>query len=219
MSLGKKIIPENKRRVQIEEFLIKEFAKAGYSHSDIQRTPLAVRITVFAQKPGIVIGKGGRNIDVITQMLKEQFKLENPQLDVQEVKEPDLDPNIVAKQIAAAIERGLNYKRVANLTLQRVIEAGAVGVAIRIAGKVGGEMSRVEKFSSGYLMYAGEPAEELVKTAYARAQVKLGTIGIQVRILTQMPEELKAAKIVKEETVKEEIVKEEEAVKEEIVKE
>jgi len=68
-------------------------------------------------------------------------------------------------------------------------------------------------------MYAGEPAEELVKTAYARAQVKLGTIGIQVRILTQMPEELKAAKIVKEETVKEEIVKEEEAVKEEIVKE
>lgn len=209
MSLGKKIIAESKRRVQIEEFLMKEFTKAGYSHSDIQRTPLAVRITVFAQKPGLVIGKGGKNIDAITQMLKEQFKLENPQLDVQEVKEPDLDPNIVAKQIAAAIERGLNYKRVANLTLQRVMEAGAVGVAIRIAGKVGGEMSRAEKFSLGYLMYAGEPAEELVKTAYARAQVKLGTIGIQVRILTQMPEELKAAKIVKEEeAVKEEIVKE-----------
>lgn len=192
--LERKFIKEAVRRAKIEEFLAEEFARAGYSHSEIQRTPLAMRITIWAHKPGIVIGRGGKNIDVLTQVLKENFGIENPQLDIREVTNPDLDPHIVAKQIATAIERGLNYKRIAHLTLQRVMEAGAVGVAIRIGGKMHGEMSRVEKFSAGYLKYAGEPAETAVKTAYATARVKLGNIGVQVRILTEPPREMAAAK-------------------------
>ena len=190
MAQEKKFIDSAKKRMQIEEFLSAEFARAGYSHSEIQRTPLAIRIIVYAHKPGLIIGRGGKNIDIITQFLKDRFGLENPQLDVQEVRDPDLDPSIVGKQIAAAIERGINYKRVANLAIQRVMEAGAVGVAIRISGKLGGDMSRTEKFSSGYMIYSGDPAETMVKKAYSRAQVKLGTIGIQVRIMIESPEEL-----------------------------
>ena len=117
----KQLINENIRQLRIEEFLSKEFSRAGYSHADIQRTPMAIRITVFAQKPGMVIGRGGKTIDAITKVLKKDFGIDNPQLDVQEIESPDLDANIVAKQIAAAIERGLNYRRVANLTLQRVM--------------------------------------------------------------------------------------------------
>lgn len=199
MAREQQFISEALRRAQIEAYLAKEFAHAGYSHSEITRTPLALRITVWAHKPGMIIGRGGKNIDTLTQTLKERFGIENPQLEVMAVENPDLDPAIVARQIAAALERGLNHKRIAHLAVQRVMDAGAVGVAIRIGGKYGGQMSRVEKFSAGYLKYAGEPAEIDVKKAYTTAQVKLGTIGIQVRILTKAPCELVAVEKIKKE--------------------
>jgi len=194
MALEKKFVKEAIRNRHVEEFLANSFARAGYSHSEIQRTPLSIRITVYAHKPGLIIGRGGKNIDAMIQTLKEKFGFENPQLDVQEVRVPDLDPFIISKWIVSAIERGINYKRVAHLALERVIGAGAVGVAIRISGKIGGDMARTEKFSEGYLKYSGEPAETDVKTAYAQANVKLVTIGVQVRILTEPPKELELLK-------------------------
>ncbi|MFH0829621.1 MAG: 30S ribosomal protein S3 [Candidatus Aenigmatarchaeota archaeon] len=189
MVVERKFIGEAIRKNKVHEYLAEEFSKAGFSHAEIARTPVAMRVTVWVQKPGIVIGRGGKTIDALTETLKTRFGLENPQLDVQEVQEPDLDAAIVARQIAAAIERGLNYKRVAQLTLQRVMQAGAAGVAVRIGGKLGGEVSRREKFSAGYLKWAGEPAEQLSK-GYATARVKLGNIGIQVRILIEQPKDL-----------------------------
>jgi len=190
MALERKFVKEGIRNKYVEEFLANEFARAGYSHCEIQRTPLSMRITVYAHKPGLIIGKGGKNIENMTQILKEKFGFENPQLDVQEVVNPDMDPFIVSKWIASAIERGINYKRIANLAIEKVMAAGAAGVAIRIGGKLGSDISRVEKFSSGYLKYSGDITETLVKTAYAQALVKLGIIGIQVRILPEKPKEL-----------------------------
>jgi small subunit ribosomal protein S3 len=190
MALEKKFVKESIRNLDVEEFLSKEFERAEYSHCEIQRTPLSIRITVFAHKPGIIIGRGGKNIDYISMMLKTKFGFENPQLDVQEVREPDLDPFILSSWIASSIERNVNYKRVVNLAIERVMNAGGVGVAIRISGKIGGDMSRTEKFSAGYLKYSGEPAETDVLVAYAQANVKLGIIGIQVRIMTKPPKEL-----------------------------
>ena len=198
MAQERKFIEAAKKRMQIEEFLAQEFSRAGYSHAEIQRTPLAMRIIVYAHKPGLIVGRGGKNIDNIIQVLKDQFGLENPQLDVQEIENPDLDPHIVSKQIAGAIERGMNYKKIVNMAIQRIMDSGAVGVGIRISGKMGGAMSRTEKFSSGYLKYAGEPAETMVKSAFAKAQVKLGTIGIQVRIMLETPEDLETMKKLRE---------------------
>lgn len=205
MAQEKLFVNEALKRLQIEEFLQKQFSRAGYSHSEIQRTPLSMRVTIYAHKPGLIIGRGGKNIEMISQKLSKDFGYENPQIDVQEIRNPDLDPEIVAKQIASGIERGFNYKRIANLTVQRVMGAGAVGVAIRIGGKVGGEMARVEKFSAGYLKFAGDPADTLVKKAYARAKVKLGLIGIQVRILPELPSERVVMKKI-DELTKEELV-------------
>lgn len=194
MALEKKFIKEGIRNMDVEEFLARDFARAGYSHCEIQRTPLSIRITVFAHKPGLIIGRGGRNIENMTRVLKDKFGFENPQLDVQEVAEPDLDPFIVSKWVANTIERGLNYKRVVNTAIERTMSAGAAGVAIRIGGKIGSDISRVEKFSSGYLKYSGDITENVVRTAYAQANVKLGVIGIQVRILPERPEELEIMK-------------------------
>jgi small subunit ribosomal protein S3 len=198
MALEKKFIKESIRNLDVEEYLSKEFARAEYSHCEIQRTPLSIRVTVYAHKPGIIIGRGGKNIDFISQILKEKFGFENPQLDVQEVREPNLDPFIVSRWIASSIERNVNYKRVVNLAIEKVMSAGGVGVAIRISGKIGGDMSRTEKFSAGYLKYSGEPAETDVLTAYAQANVKLGVIGIQVRICINPPKELELMRQIEE---------------------
>lgn len=216
MALEKRFVKEGIRNRNVEEFLANEFTKAGYSHCEIQRTPLSIRITVYANRPGLIIGRGGKNIEGITKILKEEFGFENPQLDVQETQNPDLDPFIVSKRMAYAIGRGINYKRVANTAIERVMVAGAFGIAIRVSGKIGGDMARTEKFSAGFLKYAGEPSETAVKTAYASANVKLGTIGIQVRIMTEEPKRLEVGG----EETKEEIVKEEPSEeKKDIVKE
>ncbi|MFH0928763.1 MAG: 30S ribosomal protein S3 [Candidatus Aenigmatarchaeota archaeon] len=210
MALERKFVKEGIRNRDLEEFLSKEFDRAGYSHSIIQRTPLSIRITIFARKPGLIIGRGGKNIEMITGVLKERFGFENPQLDVQEIDNPDVDAHIIAKWIASSIERGLKYKRVANIALERVMNSGAAGVAIRISGKVGGDMGRTEKFSSGYINYSGEPAETMVDTAYAQAIVKLGMIGIQVRVMKEMPNDLKIIERVFKEAPAEEVVETEE---------
>ena len=186
----RQFISENIKRAQLEEFLNNKFARAGYSHCEIQRTPLSMRVTVFAQKPGMVIGRGGKIIDEMAVILKEKFGFENPQLDVKEILNPNLDAGIVAKQIANSIDRGFNYKRSSIMTIDRVMKSGATGIAIRVGGKLGGDKSRFEKFSAGYLKFSGNTAETLVNTAYSRAQVKLGTIGIQVRIMIEKPKEL-----------------------------
>ena len=204
MALEKRFVKQGIRDRDIEEFLADEFARAGYSHSLIQRTPLSIRITVFASKPGLIIGRGGKNIESMTNILKERFGFENPQLDVQEIENPDLDSHIMAKWMASAIERGLNYKRVSNIALERVMGSGAAGVRIRISGKIGGDMGRTEKFSAGYLKYSGEPSESMVDTAYAQANLKLGIVGIQVRIMKERSKELEIKeKIKKEEEIEE----------------
>ena len=201
MANERAFLKESIKKMEIEQYIAEKFAKAGYSHVDIQRTPLAMRITVWAQKPGIIIGRGGKNIDEITEVLKDRFKIENPQLDIEEVPVPDLDPMVVGREIASAIERGLNFKRVANTALERVMAASAKGVAIRLAGKVSGEMSRVEKFSRGYMISAGDPAITKVAKAYQTANVKLGKIGIQVRILKEQLKDIEALQKIKREDV------------------
>jgi small subunit ribosomal protein S3 len=205
MALEKKFVKEGIRNRDLEDFLSSEFDRAGYSHSIIQRTPLSIRITIFANRPGLIIGRGGKNIEAITNVLKDRFGFENPQLDVQEIENPDMDAHIIAKWIASSIERGLNYKRVANIAQERVMNTGAAGVAIRISGKIGGDMGRTEKFSAGYLQYSGEPAETMVDTAYAKANVKLGMIGIQVRIMRETPKELEIVERISKGKLTEEI--------------
>lgn len=194
MASERQFVRDGMKKGEIEEFLSQEFARAGYSHSDIQHTPLATHITVFAQRPGMVIGRGGKNIDAITEMIRQGFGLQNPQLEVREIERPELDANVVAHEIASAIERGLNYRRVINIMIENVMRAGAAGVAIRVGGKLGGDMGRVDKFSAGYLKYAGEQAETEVKKAYATAMVRAGAIGIQVKILPEMPKEIMASR-------------------------
>ena len=99
-------IEQGLQRSQIDEFFADELARAGYGGMELAPTPMGMQIVLKAEKPGMVIGKGGKNIRKITTQLEERFDLEDPQIDVQEVDEPDLNAQIVADRLANALERG-----------------------------------------------------------------------------------------------------------------
>ena len=173
------------KEVEIEEFIRKSFPVGDYSKTELQRTPLGIKVLIYTNKPGRIIGRGGKNINEMTEALKNRFSLENPQLDVKTIANPNLDAKIVAKQIASALERGYNYKKIGNLTVKRVMQSGAIGVQIIVSGKLGGGKGLTSKFTEGYIKHAGQLVEELVDEGFEEAQTRPGKIGVRVRILKE----------------------------------
>jgi len=176
-------IEDGLQKSQIDEFFADELGRAGYGGMDVAKTPMGTQIVLKAEKPGMVIGKGGENIRKVTTTLEERFDLEDPQIDVQEVDEPDLNARIVADRLANALERGWYFRKAGHTTLERIMDAGALGAEIVLSGKVTGARSRVEKFNSGYIKHNGEPAETIVDEGQGVAVMKLGTIGVNVKII------------------------------------
>ena len=176
-------IEDGLQRSQIDEFFADELGRAGYGGMDVAKTPMGTQIVLKAEKPGMVIGKGGKNIRKVTTELEDRFDLDDPQIDVQEVDEPDLNARIVADRLANALERGWYFRKAGHTTIDRIMEAGALGAEIVLSGKVTGARSRVEKFNRGYIKHNGEPAQEIVDEGQGVAVMKLGTIGVTVKII------------------------------------
>jgi len=176
-------IEDGLQRSQIDEFFADELGRAGYGGMEVAKTPMGTQIVLKAEKPGMVIGKGGKNIRKVTRELEERFDLDDPQIDVQEVDEPDLNAQIVADRLANALERGWYFRKAGHTTIDRIMDAGALGAEIVLSGKVTGARSRVEKFNRGYIKHNGEPAEEVVDHGQGVAVMKLGTIGVTVKII------------------------------------
>ena len=176
-------IEDGLQRSQIDEFFADELGRAGYGGMDVAKTPMGTQIVLKAEKPGMVIGKGGKNIRKVTRELEERFDLDDPQIDVQEVDEPDLNAQIVADRLANALERGWYFRKAGHTTIDRIMDAGALGAEIVLSGKVTGARSRVEKFNRGYIKHNGEPAEDVVDEGQGVSVMKLGTIGVTVKII------------------------------------
>ena len=183
MADEQQFIEDGLQRTQIDEFFADELGRAGYGGMEVAKTPMGTQIVLKAEKPGMVIGKGGKNIRKVTTELEERFDLEDPQVDVQEVDEPDLNARIVADRLANALERGWYFRKAGHTTIDRIMESGAKGAEIVLSGKVTGARSRVEKFNRGYIKHNGEPAEDIVDHGVGTAVMKLGTIGVQVKII------------------------------------
>jgi small subunit ribosomal protein S3 len=183
MADEQQFIEDGLQRTRIDEFFEEELGRAGYGGMEVAKTPMGTQIVLKAEKPGMVIGKGGKNIRKITTTLEAEFDLDDPQVDVQEVDEPDLNARIVADRLANALERGWYFRKAGHTTIDRIMEAGAKGAEITLSGKVTGARSRVEKFNRGYIKHNGEPAENIVDRGQGTAVMKLGTIGVDVRII------------------------------------
>jgi len=176
-------VKENARRAEIDEYLAQELKRAGYSKVEMAKTPLGTRVVIYSAKPGLVIGRRGQSIRDLTKILEEKFSVENPQISVATVEIPELDPKVVASQIAMALQRGIHFSRAAYWALQRTIEAGALGVEICIRGKLTTDRARYEKYRAGYLPAVGEAISRILRTAVVDTQLKQGLFGISVKLM------------------------------------
>lgn len=181
--IEKDFVTEGLRRTRIDEYLEKELERAGYGGMDVQITPLGTMVVVYAERPGMVIGRGGKTVRSITKTLKNNFDLENPQVEVKEVEVPELNPRIMAHKIVAMLQRGMQFRRVAYSIIRRIMSAGAQGVEVTISGKIRGSRSACAKFNDGYIKKCGEPSIKHVKEGFATVQLKPGVLGIYVRIM------------------------------------
>lgn len=184
--IERQFVAQKIKENQIQEYIGKLLAKAGYSHTEIHRTPLGEKITIFTTRPGIVVGKKGDNIKRLTEYLKKKFKLENPQIEIGEVQNPMLDVQYVADRIAYSFERfgSKRFKSIGYKVLQDVINNGAIGAEIVLSGKLPGSRARSWRFSAGYLKKSGDIAMNKIRKSITKADLKSGTIGIKVSIMT-----------------------------------
>ncbi|MFC2162457.1 30S ribosomal protein S3 [Candidatus Altiarchaeota archaeon] len=184
MAMERHFIQEGVIRSEIVSYLKSELNRAGYSGISIQKTPLATRIVLFVEKPPIVIGKKGRRINKLTSVLVEKYGVDHPVIDVQKIEKPTLDPNIIARRIAVALERGMNRRRIVYKALRAVMSSGARGIEIVLSGKLVGKggRSRTEKYLQGYMKKAGDSLK-LVDFGSTQAYLKAGVIGVTVKIV------------------------------------
>lgn len=131
----RKFVKEAVNKLLVAEFIRKATDNAGFGGIEMKRTPpFGTNITLYVNKPGLVIGRHGAKVQEITDELERRFKVESPQIEVKEIPNPDLNPQVVSKKIALSLEKGWNYRKAGNTSLRRVIEAGSKGVMIRIGG-------------------------------------------------------------------------------------
>jgi len=179
-----------KRRIkehQIEEYISNILDKAGYSHTEIHRTPMGEKVVIFTSKPGLIVGRGGSSIKELTETLKTKFGMENPQVEVSEIETPNLNATSVAKRIIHTFERfgPKRFKSVGYKVLQDIIDSGALGAEIVISGRgVPSSRAKSWRFKAGYIKKSGDISENYVKKGIAVAHLSSGAVGVKVSILT-----------------------------------
>jgi len=194
MVAERKFIKEKVKRMLVKEFIMKEIEGAGFGGLDIQRTPMGTRLSMLVERPGLVIGRGGANINKLSKELVEKFQLDNPQIEIQEVgNNAALNAQIMAEKLAEALERGWHFRRAGHATVKRIMDTGAKGCQVIISGKLTGERHRTEKFTDGHIKYCGEIVKEVMDEGYAIAKLKPGILGVKVRIMkpdAKLPDEI-----------------------------
>lgn len=165
---------------KIRQYLNKRLEKASVSRIVIERTLKLVTITICTARPGIVIGKGGADVDKLREELKNLFKKEI-QINIYEVKKPDLDATIVGNNIARQLEGKIAYRRAAKMAIQNAIRSGAEGIKIQISGRLNGaEMRRKEMFKEGRTPLHTFRAD--IDYCQCEALTKVGLFGVKVWI-------------------------------------
>jgi len=182
MSAVKNVIKDNYNMMLLNKFLREKISEAGFAKVEISKSPTGTRVVLFVTRPGIVIGRKGVGIKELTEKLETEFGLKNPQLSVEEIKKPELSPEVMCNRMAAHLQRGTAFRRATMWTIQQIMENGAMGTEITISGKLRGDRSAFEKHSSGILPRAGHHADVIVSEDIAHVETPMGLIGIRIRI-------------------------------------
>jgi small subunit ribosomal protein S3 len=195
MAIERKFVAQNLKEFRIKEFISTQLSRVGLSKIKLQRTPLGDKIIIRASRPGLIVGRAGSNIQKLTETLKQEFNLENPQIEIEEVAKIGLDPNIMAEMIVNSLERfgSQRFKGVGHKSLTDIMESGALGVEILISGKIPSQRAKTWRFYQGYLKKCGDVAVSGVDIAYKTAVLKTGAVGVKVSIMpptTKLPDQI-----------------------------
>jgi small subunit ribosomal protein S3 len=175
-NFSEKLVEDN----EIRKYLNARLAKAGISKIMIQRTLKMVTVTVFTARPGIIIGKGGSEVDKLKEELKKLTNKE-VQINISEIRRPELDARLVANNIARQIEGRVSFRRAIKTSIASSMRLGAGGIKVVISGRVGGaEMARSEMYKEGRIPLHTLRAD--IDYALVEAHTTYGRIGIKVWI-------------------------------------
>lgn len=164
----------------VREWLKKRWANAGISKIEIERIGNVMRFTVHTARPGVVIGKGGTEIQAIRDELQEMTK-SRIMVNIQEIKNPDACSQVVAEGVASALERRISFRRAMKQSIFRAMKSGAKGIKIQCSGRLGGaEIARTEWYLEGQLPLSTLRAD--IDYGFAQAHTIYGAIGIKVWI-------------------------------------
>ena len=147
MAVEKKLLKKSLNDLQVKMFLFKELERAGVSHIEIQKTPIATRISIAVRRPAVVVGRRGRSIKDLCDLLERNYGIENPQIEVVQVEKPELDAKIMAEKIAKRIESKPQVKPIMRIAMSEIMQAGAPGAGNRAAGKKVGKRGKAKSRS------------------------------------------------------------------------
>ena len=180
----KKFVEFKKKEHAMKQYVWNAMGKGKVSAINVEYTPVGEKIIVSTDKPGLIIGSRGERIDQLTRILKQKFGLENPNVEINEIRNPNFDAQLVADRIALELEKlgNLKFKTIAYKELTKIMKSGALGVEINMSGKLPSERAKSWRFAAGYLKKVGDSAK-VVSKAQSIALTKLGISGIKVGIL------------------------------------
>lgn len=164
--------------LKIRGYVKKKLALAAVSKIVIERAWNSIRVTIFTARPGIVIGRKGAEIEKMTEEIGRMSAGKQVKIDIQEIKTPELDAQLVAENVALQIERRISFRRAMKKTIQTTMEFGAQGIKIRCAGRLGGaEISRAEWYREGKIPL--HTLRQAIDYGFAEANTVYGKIGVK----------------------------------------
>ena len=166
---------------KIREFVKKDLFSAGISKIEIERSAKRVKLNIFTAKPGVIIGKGGAGIEALKNKLKNLVDSKNILINIVEVKNAEVDAQLMAENIAAQLEKRISFRRAMKQTIQRAMKAGAKGIKTQVSGRLGGaEIARTEHYHEGTIPLQTIRAD--IDYGFAEAATTYGIIGVKVWI-------------------------------------
>ena len=175
---GDILVEDNK----IREILLELLAPAGVPKVEIERDPKRIRINIFCAKPGIVIGRGGAEIEKLKETVKKMLGGDKDVfINITEIKQPDLNAQLVAESIAAQLEKRVSFRRALKQSIGRTMKAGAKGSKAQVSGRLGGaEIARTEQYHEGTIPLQTIRAD--IDYGFAEAKTTYGRIGVKIWI-------------------------------------
>lgn len=164
----------------IRTYLKKKLYSAGIAKIEIERASDRLKVIIFTAKPGVVIGKGGQEIEKLKTEI-QKFTTKKLMVDIKEIKKPDLNAQLVAENIAAQLENRISFRRAMKSTMSRTMKSGAKGIKAAVAGRLGGaDMARTEFYSEGTIPLQTLRAD--IDYGFAEADTTFGKLGVKVWI-------------------------------------